>query len=100
MIGFSLSCGTDWCYRTENGYQKIARVYRNGQIKWYMEDISEEDRIKIFKSAARYLNRLNEMKKELRLKKEALKKVERNTAEYFNLLHSVYWHMDELAVIN
>lgn len=90
LIGFAWAFGTSWAYKTEDGrYEDVADVYKKGEIVWKKKDVPEEDRVRIFRCAATYLNKLNEMKRKLEEYRRKLTECLEGSLEYFLMRHDI-----------
>lgn len=99
LIGFERANGTHWNHKPDDyHYEPIALVKNNGMIVWYMDkqEIPPNTMLKILFSAREKEKQFHALKDGAKKAKERLQNAVKGSLEYFNALHSYYWHLDAI----
>lgn len=103
LIGFHRANGIHWCNKPDDyHYEDIALVKNNGKIVWHMnkEDIPVKERFTILFSARKKEEEYLALEDGLKEAEKRMKNAINGTLEYFNAVHSYYWHRDAIESAN
>lgn len=103
LIGFERGNGIHWKHKPDDyHYEPIALVKNNGKIVWYTDKqkLPADVILRILFSAREKEKYFMSLQAGLVRSKKRIGNAVKGTFEYFNALHSYYWHLDAIESAN